>query len=465
MIISALHIVNEQGANAHISKLNQALEKIDVFLTECNISTLELDCLRHKNATSEQPCLAFISPTINNPIQVAKQIRSLLSDIDFIFLVEGSSQELLTELQSPTSVLGSHWEVKDIHSEGFIHQLSTSLKAVHKRRKFRTTLTHLQNKLKATSKPKVSELQKYTVSLQHLSHIVEHAHDAIIATTSDGIIVKWNQASQKIFHMSSDEAVGTSIFEIYDHDWGRRLQTDYHSLFNSDHGFIEHEISITRAVDLQENYYNIILSVIRDNNGEDIGVSAVMRDITEKKATENILAEIRKDLEKMSYEDGLTSVANRRMFDKALRNEWGRLLRTQSPLSIIMFDIDYFKHYNDTYGHQEGDKCLKKVAEILKNEIKRSSDLIARYGGEEFILLLPGTNEEDAKSLALKCCTAVRKANIPHDSSEISNTVTVSGGVGSLIPIQTSKPEAIIKMADNMLYIAKKNGRNQVQPT
>lgn len=462
MKISALHIVNEQASNPHISKLNQAFEKFDVFVSECNISTLELDCLRHRNTTTDSPCLAFIAPTVEKPIQVAKQIRSLLSDIDFIFLVEGPSNDLLTKLQSPTSVLGSHWEIKDIHSEYFIKQVTNSLKSIKKRRKFQTTLIHLQRKLKATTKPKVSDLQKYTVSLQHLSHIVEHAHDAIIATTCEGIIVKWNIASQKIFHLKHEEAIGKSIFEIHDRNWEALLHTFYHSLFNSDIKFIEQEIELNNQE--EQGFYNIILTIIQDTNGYDIGVSAVIRDITEKKTTEKILAEIRKDLEKMSYEDGLTGVANRRMFDETLHSEWNRMLRSQSPLSIIMLDIDYFKHYNDHYGHQEGDKCLKTVAEILQGEVKRSSDLIARYGGEEFIILLPETTEEDAKALALECCNAIRKAKIPHKRSTITEIVTVSVGVGSATPSRNCKPEAIIKMADNMLYKAKNNGRNQIQP-
>ncbi len=174
------------------------------------------------------------------------------------------------------------------------------------------------------------------------------------------------------------------------------------------------------------------------------------------------LNEANKALEKLSSLDGLTGIANRREFDKTLQSEWNRAIRKEINISLIMMDIDYFKLYNDTYGHQGGDTCLKIVAKVLKEIEKRSADLAARYGGEEFAFILPETNKTGAKEFAGMILNKIRSEKIPHKSSKVCEYLSLSIGVASMVPGRNDTPEIIIQMADKALYYAKENGRNQV---
>jgi len=174
------------------------------------------------------------------------------------------------------------------------------------------------------------------------------------------------------------------------------------------------------------------------------------------------LEEKNRILERFSFIDGLTGVANRRLFDRILENEWKRALRGLYPLSLIMIDIDFFKAFNDTYGHLKGDDCLRMVAEALNKIIKRSSDLIARYGGEEFAVILPDTDEQNAFRLAEAMRNEVEALNIPHVNSDI-NRVTISLGVATLIPHKDLDMAYLVSLADKALYHAKQEGRNMVK--
>lgn len=175
------------------------------------------------------------------------------------------------------------------------------------------------------------------------------------------------------------------------------------------------------------------------------------------------LARKNKELERLSYLDGLTNIGNRRYFDQVIYQEWRRSLRNESDISVIMIDIDYFKLYNDTYGHQEGDICLQKVAGALSSTLKRSGDFIARYGGEEFSAILPDTDIPGACTIAESMITNVANLQIPHSSSACSNIVTISIGIGWMIPTEDSNLNELISKADQALYQAKKGGRNQYQ--
>jgi diguanylate cyclase (GGDEF)-like protein/PAS domain S-box-containing protein len=167
------------------------------------------------------------------------------------------------------------------------------------------------------------------------------------------------------------------------------------------------------------------------------------------------------ELEKLVNIDGLTQIANRRCFDNRLKQEWQRLYREQEFLSLLLFDVDYFKLYNDTYGHQMGDECLIKIAHAVEQVICRPTDLVARYGGEEFVVILPNTNINGAIAVAERIHTAIKDLAIPHQASEVSNIVTISLGITSLIPTSELSPADLIEQADQALYRAKQQGRNQ----
>ncbi|MFO7599298.1 MAG: diguanylate cyclase [Candidatus Desulfacyla sp.] len=168
-------------------------------------------------------------------------------------------------------------------------------------------------------------------------------------------------------------------------------------------------------------------------------------------------------LQRLSMTDGLTGIANRRRFDEVLMYEWKRGQRTQRGLSLIMIDIDFFKAFNDHYGHLQGDDCLKMVAETLSRLSMRFTDCLARYGGEEFALILTETPHGGAASLAEKMRTAVEARHIPHAGSPVSDWVTVSVGAASVIPSNDASPLSLIQCADKMLYAAKAGGRNRVE--
>ncbi len=168
-------------------------------------------------------------------------------------------------------------------------------------------------------------------------------------------------------------------------------------------------------------------------------------------------------LEDLSTLDGLTGIPNRRKFDAYLKIEWRRAVRASYPLSLIMIDIDYFKLFNDNYGHDMGDECLKKVAKNLTMTAKRSSDFIARYGGEEFVSILPNTPLEKAAQFAEFLRRNIEELNITHAFSPASDRVTISLGLAMTIPTIGKSHDLLIKSADKALYKAKANGKNRIK--
>lgn len=166
-------------------------------------------------------------------------------------------------------------------------------------------------------------------------------------------------------------------------------------------------------------------------------------------------------LELLAERDPLTSLRNRRAFDRALRDDWARAKRADGQISCIMIDVDYFKDYNDNYGHQAGDKVLQMVAGVLERSVLRATDSVSRYGGEEFIILLPNTSNSDAAELANRVVKSVNDQAIMHEHSECAAVVTVSAGVATGQPAKAATPESFVKAADEALYCAKKVGRNR----
>ena len=184
-----------------------------------------------------------------------------------------------------------------------------------------------------------------------------------------------------------------------------------------------------------------------------------IREIVEERTKE--LHAANQKLELMTLTDALTGVVNRRGLDRVLEVEWSRAVREQIPLTLMIIDVDYFKHYNDHYGHVAGDECLKQVATAIAGVPKRLGDLVARYGGEEFAVMLPNTDDADAV-VAEKCKKAVESLGIKHEYSPISDIITVSIGVATLWPRQGSACLSLIQAADEAMYRAKAEGRNRV---
>jgi len=178
--------------------------------------------------------------------------------------------------------------------------------------------------------------------------------------------------------------------------------------------------------------------------------------------SEQKLAAANVELERLAALDGLTGIANRRRFVQSLQVEWQRGQREQTPLSLLLFDVDFFKLYNDHFGHQGGDLCLKKVASVLTANLKRPADLAARYGGEEFAVILPQTSAAGAMKVARACCQHLENLNLEHPGAAPKGVVTMSIGAATLLPSAGASVEQLIALADRALYAAKRGGRNRV---
>jgi diguanylate cyclase (GGDEF)-like protein len=164
----------------------------------------------------------------------------------------------------------------------------------------------------------------------------------------------------------------------------------------------------------------------------------------------------------LASSDGLTQIANRRRFDEVLAEQWQKMARAQAPVSIILCDIDFFKQFNDTYGHPAGDECIKQVVQALSSAIYRSTDLLARYGGEEFAAILPQTDLEQALKVAQRMQMAIAQLKIPHRASAAGSCITISIGVATTVPLEQSVASLLLDEADRKLYDAKRQGRNYI---
>lgn len=178
-------------------------------------------------------------------------------------------------------------------------------------------------------------------------------------------------------------------------------------------------------------------------------------------AMQQEIHEAHRQLKEVSLLDGLTNIPNRRHFDETLAAEWKRCCRTETPLSIVISDVDFFKQFNDAYGHQAGDSCLTAIASSLNESLFRVEDMVARYGGEEFAAILPGTDTEGAHAVAERMRRSARELCIPHKSG-VGGLVSCSFGVASIKPNTSTLPLRLLQAADAGLYAAKRGGRNQI---
>ncbi len=273
---------------------------------------------------------------------------------------------------------------------------------------------------------------------------------------------------------------------------GRRLAQHLGSLNRENRlASLEHRVYLDSG---QMRWLRWTTRAIFDQGGEFSEFQSVGRDVTERRQAEEALREAhanletrvaertqelkeanfklalalseieaaREELQRISFQDGLTGVANRRYFDDQAGLELRRAAREQRPLAVIMADIDYFKFFNDTYGHLAGDDCLRQVAQALAGRLKRPGDFLARYGGEEFVAVLPGADLDGAASLAEEMRQAVENLEIAHAQGASGGRVTVSLGVAAWTPAGGDQLEPLVKAADQALYQAKQAGRNRV---
>lgn len=251
-------------------------------------------------------------------------------------------------------------------------------------------------------------------------------------------------------------------------DWADRMHPDdrdrvVNFCISQSQSGVDHEADY-RALTTQGDYVWIrdVVHVVRDLQGNVVALVGFMFDITERKQSEEKLLSLQQELEDLSFRDGLTGVNNRRKFDAVFDSEWQNARREVQPLSLLLFDVDFFKRFNDAYGHVEGDECLKRVAQALSGAMHRPRDFLARYGGEEFVLLLPASDAHAARTVAEHCRQAVFKAQIAHGASPISQLLTVSIGAGTIVPGEHDDPVRFLEDVDRRLYRAKHGGRNRI---
>jgi diguanylate cyclase (GGDEF)-like protein/PAS domain S-box-containing protein len=296
------------------------------------------------------------------------------------------------------------------------------------------------------------------VSLHHL--VSDNSRDLIIVADFDGNRSYVSSAVQSMFGWKPEEAAAhTALQLVHPEDLYKAEAAMRELQSGSEDALVECRV---RKANGEYLWVEAALRLIRDpSTGLPSGILNIVRDISERKRSEQRLREAYRAVEAMSLTDVLTGLANRRRFDQYLATEWRRSMRDSKPLSLLMCDVDQFKAYNDTYGHQHGDSCLKQIAEACMDVVSRPGDLVARFGGEEFVVVLPNTESEGALQVANKICESLRSRRLPHTGSPFG-IITISIGCATLIPQAGMHAPDLIAMADHALYTAKHNGRNQV---
>jgi diguanylate cyclase (GGDEF)-like protein/PAS domain S-box-containing protein len=293
-----------------------------------------------------------------------------------------------------------------------------------------------------------------------LSQIINSSIDGMLLIYENFSIKRINTSLLNFLDLSETEAMEKKCYDLMTCSWCNTYECPLTKILRGK-ARIELDIERTRKDGVKVPFM-FSATPFRGLDGVVIGMVASFKDITERKYAENTLKAANEQLELLSVSDGLTGVANRRCFDQTIKREWVRLQRTKDSLSLIMCDVDFFKLFNDTYGHQDGDDCLKSVAKTLQANARRGADCVARYGGEEFAVILPVTGKKSAIHVAEKIRQTMEKMAIAHGKSSVAPCVTLSLGVATVVPDKQGTPDSLIKCADKALYLAKSSGRNRV---
>ena len=310
----------------------------------------------------------------------------------------------------------------------------------------------------------LSQLQE---SEERYRSVITSMTEGVVLQLADGQITTCNASAGRILGLTPEQLMGRTSIDL---DW-RTVHED-----GSPFPCQQHPAMITLRTG--KPLSNVVMGIHKSdktltwisinsqplfqmNQSQPYAVVTTFADITERKRAEEMLRHRAEQERLIATTDGLTQVANRRCFDERLPSEWHRLMQGKQQLSLIMLDVDYFKRYNDCYGHQAGDICLVKVASSAAQAVKRSSDLFARYGGEEFAAILPNTDADGAIAVAESIREAIRDLGIPHEQSNVSTIVTVSMGIATVIPTAETSPDELVALADRALYDAKRQGRDR----
>ena len=305
--------------------------------------------------------------------------------------------------------------------------------------------------------------------------LMEHLVVPTFVLDADCRVVIWNRACERLTGVQASEVIGSRDQWRAFYNEPRTCLADLIALGRTDEInalYDEHDrvgkdavftdcYRVRSWIEMPRLGERIYLTAdagpIYDESGRLIAVVETLRDMSVQKRAQE-------ELQRLATRDGLTSIANRRSFDETLNTEWRRASRESRALSLLMIDVDFFKPYNDTYGHQSGDDCLRQIAAAMTGVVKRASDCVARYGGEEFSILMPATELGGARIVAERIRAAVEALRLPHSGSAVAEHVTVSIGVACMHIAAGGEPAAqLIAAADAALYRAKHAGRNRIE--
>ena len=347
-----------------------------------------------------------------------------------------------------------------IKDNNYLDNLATVIGRVAQEIENESKLNEVESELRESEK-------KYRNLSNQLETILDHIPGLVFYKDKQNHYIRLNKRTAQIHGEAKEQLIGKNMCQLYPEEQALRY-------YQEDLQVIETGMPLRNIEEPQETeagliWHNVTKVPLKDANGTIIGIVGIAMDITERKRAEaeiktlvQQLETAKKQAEETAMTDSLTGLPNRRYFDEVLKLEFLRLQRAKEPLSLIMIDIDYFKLFNDHYGHIAGDNCLKDVARAIKGELKRSSDVVARYGGEEFVVILPNTSSHGAFSIAENIRRAVEKCSIPQQASLFLNHVTISLGLATIKPAKSNTAELVLKMADTALYRAKEAGRNRV---
>jgi diguanylate cyclase (GGDEF)-like protein/PAS domain S-box-containing protein len=290
--------------------------------------------------------------------------------------------------------------------------------------------------------------------------LAENVGDVVIRLDLDGIRRYVSPSIEQVLGWKPEQLTGGSAFDLQEPHSREELIKVIDDMKQG----LEDARLATRARRFDGTYVWVetTFRLIRDvATGEPKEIVGVLRDISQRKAAEEQLEAVNADLRSLAATDALTGLANRRSFDIALERECRRAARAGQPLSLLFIDIDRFKDYNDSYGHQAGDQCLRSVAQAILQTFRRPGDLSARYGGEEFAIILPETDEDGAKMVAETLRSAVYGLAVRHQKNS-AGVVTISLGVACTSEAHDADGALLVRAADRALYAAKNRGRNKV---
>ncbi len=459
----ALLVEQEPYLAKTLSQTKALLAGHELSVLACESLTQALQIISQHSGVDEVISLVILGVGLSSPHQIARKLYAHAPKVQLLFWCKTEQYASLYEqLRSPVAAIGHHWQLLSYDNDSHFIDIGQIVTAVKQRYQHQKIVKGVNVHLAQGSSEELSKLQRFALSLSFLNQIFADAHDAIIVTTADGIIVRWNNAAQRMFGLDHEQAFGRSIFEISSGKWHQNIANALKRISQLAQDHLDEEIQFI-SHRKQLTYVEVSLSKIKNQDDNLLGFSFILHDITERKLVEFELECMRLELEQLSFLDQLTGIANRRKFDVVLQQEWSRAARHNTPLSLMMIDVDYFKQYNDHYGHQQGDICLKKIAKALTNVTKRTEDLVARYGGEEFVILLPGLGHEKAYQLAQHSLDKISQLKIKHECSKVGRLISISVGLYTSVPSKDKNSRNLIEMADRQLYLAKHNGRARVE--